>query len=103
MSRQLWSILKLASCVLCSFSSAFQALCECALQTPYDSLKLGMLSVLSTLSGTIAVKHYFSIASGKEKIHGWGASPLVHVAVSGGFFYQALDSGKVSVSCLVIW
>ncbi|XP_019491002.1 PREDICTED: integrator complex subunit 7 [Hipposideros armiger] len=41
-----------------------QALCECALQTPYDSLKLGMLSVLSTLSGTIAVKHYFSIASG---------------------------------------
>ncbi|XP_036128734.1 integrator complex subunit 7 isoform X1 [Molossus molossus] len=41
-----------------------QVLCECALQTPYDSLKLGMLSVLSTLSGTIAVKHYFSIASG---------------------------------------
>ncbi|KFO25435.1 Integrator complex subunit 7 [Fukomys damarensis] len=39
-----------------------QALCECALQTPYDSLKLGMLSVLSTLSGTIAIKHYFSIA-----------------------------------------
>uniref|UniRef100_A0A8C0KLN2 Integrator complex subunit 7 n=1 Tax=Canis lupus dingo TaxID=286419 RepID=A0A8C0KLN2_CANLU len=36
-----------------------QALCECALQTPYDSLKLGMLSVLSTLSGTIAIKHYF--------------------------------------------
>ncbi|KAM5239120.1 integrator complex subunit 7 isoform 1-T1 [Ctenodactylus gundi] len=41
-----------------------QALCECALQTPYDSLKLGMLSVLSTLSGTIAIKHYFSIAPG---------------------------------------
>ncbi|XP_023565969.1 integrator complex subunit 7 isoform X3 [Octodon degus] len=41
-----------------------QALCECALQTPYDSLKLGMLSVLSTLSGTIAIKQYFSIASG---------------------------------------
>ncbi|XP_023565968.1 integrator complex subunit 7 isoform X2 [Octodon degus] len=40
-----------------------QALCECALQTPYDSLKLGMLSVLSTLSGTIAIKQYFSIAS----------------------------------------
>ncbi|EGW08350.1 Integrator complex subunit 7 [Cricetulus griseus] len=39
-----------------------QALCECALQTPYDSLKLGMLSVLSTLSGTIAIKHYFSAA-----------------------------------------
>ncbi|XP_069315391.1 integrator complex subunit 7 isoform X1 [Eulemur rufifrons] len=41
-----------------------QALCECALQIPHDSLKLGMLSVLSTLSGTIAIKHYFSIAPG---------------------------------------
>ncbi|XP_003800568.1 integrator complex subunit 7 isoform X2 [Otolemur garnettii] len=41
-----------------------QALCECALQIPYDSLKLGMLSVLSTLSGTIAIKHYFSVAPG---------------------------------------
>ncbi|KAL4700150.1 hypothetical protein H8957_000094 [Semnopithecus entellus] len=41
-----------------------QALCECALQTPYDSLKLGMLSVLSTLSGTIAIKHYFSTVPG---------------------------------------
>ncbi|XP_050807748.1 integrator complex subunit 7 isoform X3 [Gopherus flavomarginatus] len=41
-----------------------QALCECALQTPYDSLKLGMLSVLSTLSGTIAIKQYFSVAPG---------------------------------------
>ncbi|XP_063159431.1 integrator complex subunit 7 [Candoia aspera] len=41
-----------------------EALCECALQTPYDSLKLGMLSVLSTLSGTIAIKQYFSIAPG---------------------------------------
>lgn len=47
-----------------------QALCECALQTPYDSLKLGMLSVLATLSGTIAVKHYFSIAAGNV-----GSSP----------------------------
>ncbi|NXW61066.1 INT7 protein, partial [Eurystomus gularis] len=41
-----------------------QALCESALQTPYDSLKLGMLSVLSTLSGTIAIKQYFSSAPG---------------------------------------
>ncbi|XP_057626104.1 integrator complex subunit 7 isoform X3 [Chionomys nivalis] len=41
-----------------------QALCECALQTPYDSLKLGMLSVLSTLSGTIAIRHYFSVVPG---------------------------------------
>uniref|UniRef100_G3UJU2 Integrator complex subunit 7 n=1 Tax=Loxodonta africana TaxID=9785 RepID=G3UJU2_LOXAF len=47
-----------------------QALCECALQTPYDSLKLGMLSVLATLSGTIAVKHYFSLAPGNA-----GSSP----------------------------
>ncbi|XP_016835193.2 integrator complex subunit 7 isoform X1 [Cricetulus griseus] len=47
-----------------------QALCECALQTPYDSLKLGMLSVLSTLSGTIAIKHYFSAAPGNV-----GSSP----------------------------
>ncbi|KAM4814927.1 integrator complex subunit 7 isoform 2-T2 [Thomomys bottae] len=47
-----------------------QALCECALQTPYDSLKLGMLSVLSTLSGTIATKHYFSTAPGNV-----GSSP----------------------------
>ncbi|XP_067845048.1 integrator complex subunit 7 [Heptranchias perlo] len=36
-----------------------QSLCECALQSPYDSLKLGTLSVLSTLSGTIAVKQYY--------------------------------------------
>ncbi|NXC13684.1 INT7 protein, partial [Corythaeola cristata] len=41
-----------------------QALCESALHTPYDSLKLGMLSVLSTLSGTIAIKQYFSNAPG---------------------------------------
>ncbi|NXC86579.1 INT7 protein, partial [Cercotrichas coryphoeus] len=39
-----------------------QALCESALNTPYDSLKMGMLSVLSTLSGTIAIKQYFSTA-----------------------------------------
>lgn len=49
------------------YLSAFQALCECALHTPYDSLKLGMLSVLSTLSGTIAIKHYFSVVPGKAK------------------------------------
>ncbi|KAG7460767.1 hypothetical protein MATL_G00202430 [Megalops atlanticus] len=41
-----------------------QALCECALSIPYNSLKLGMLSVLSTLSGTIAIKQYFSPAAG---------------------------------------
>ncbi|KAJ7407037.1 hypothetical protein WISP_129359 [Willisornis vidua] len=41
-----------------------QALCESALHTPYDSLKMGMLSVLSTLSGTIAIKQYFSSAPG---------------------------------------
>ncbi|XP_078085952.1 integrator complex subunit 7 [Mustelus asterias] len=41
-----------------------QSLCECALQTPYDSLKLGTLSVLSTLSGTIAMKQYYYNSQG---------------------------------------
>lgn len=39
-------------------------LCECALTIPYNSLKLGMLAVLSTLSGTIAIKQYFSNVGG---------------------------------------
>ncbi|MEE6473988.1 hypothetical protein FKM82_010240 [Ascaphus truei] len=43
-----------------------QALCECALQTPYDGLKLGMLSVLSTLSGSVAIKQYFNAAPGTK-------------------------------------
>ncbi|KAF4099234.1 integrator complex subunit 7 [Onychostoma macrolepis] len=42
-----------------------QVLCECALSTPYNSLKLGMLSVLSTLSGTIAIKQYVSPNTGE--------------------------------------
>ncbi|KAJ1157435.1 hypothetical protein NDU88_010147 [Pleurodeles waltl] len=41
-----------------------QALCECALLTPYDSLKFGILSVLSTLSGTIAIKQNINTAPG---------------------------------------
>lgn len=57
-----------------------------------------MLSVLSTLSGTIAIKHYFSIASGKEKkgedIWIMCFSP---VDGSGGFFCKALESRTVSV------
>ncbi|XP_015243468.1 PREDICTED: integrator complex subunit 7 [Cyprinodon variegatus] len=40
-----------------------QTLCECALTIPYNSLKLGMLAVLSTLSGSIAIKQYFSNAA----------------------------------------
>ncbi|XP_034018652.1 integrator complex subunit 7 [Thalassophryne amazonica] len=40
-----------------------QTLCECALTSPYNSLKLGTLAVLSTLSGTIAIKQYFSGSS----------------------------------------
>ncbi|XP_074078713.1 integrator complex subunit 7 [Macrotis lagotis] len=56
-----------------------QVLCECALQTPYDSLKLGMLSVLSTLSGTIAIKHYFSAAPGNT-ITSPRSSDLVRLA-----------------------
>ncbi|KAI7800044.1 integrator complex subunit 7 [Triplophysa rosa] len=43
-----------------------QVLCECALNTPYNSLKLGMLSVLSTLSGTIAIKQYFNPNTGES-------------------------------------
>uniref|UniRef100_A0A8C5P0F2 Integrator complex subunit 7 n=1 Tax=Jaculus jaculus TaxID=51337 RepID=A0A8C5P0F2_JACJA len=56
-----------------------QVLCECALQTPYDSLKLGMLSVLSTLSGTIAIKHYFSTVPGNVG-SSIGSSDLVRLA-----------------------
>uniref|UniRef100_A0A3Q3LV87 Integrator complex subunit 7 n=1 Tax=Labrus bergylta TaxID=56723 RepID=A0A3Q3LV87_9LABR len=41
-----------------------QTLCECALSSPYNSLKLGMLAVLSTLSGTIAIKQYFNNMTG---------------------------------------
>ncbi|XP_058234962.1 integrator complex subunit 7 [Hemibagrus wyckioides] len=43
-----------------------QTLCESALSTPYDGLKLGMASVLSTLSGTIAIKQYFSPTTGES-------------------------------------
>ncbi|KAG7508348.1 integrator complex subunit 7 [Solea senegalensis] len=45
-----------------------QALCECALTSPYISLKLGMLAVLSTLSGTIAIKQYFSNMTGASSV-----------------------------------
>lgn len=41
-----------------------QILCECALNSPYNNLKLGMLSVLSILSGTIAIKQYFNSGTG---------------------------------------
>lgn len=44
--------------------SPLQTLCECALASPYISLKLGMLAVLSTLSETIAIKQYFSSMTG---------------------------------------
>ncbi|KAJ3606218.1 hypothetical protein NHX12_025738 [Muraenolepis orangiensis] len=43
-----------------------QTLCECALTSPYSSLKLGMLAVLSTLSGTIAIKQYFNPVTDKD-------------------------------------
>uniref|UniRef100_A0A665WFH6 Integrator complex subunit 7 n=1 Tax=Echeneis naucrates TaxID=173247 RepID=A0A665WFH6_ECHNA len=45
-----------------------QTLCECALTSPYNSLKLGMLAVLSTLSGTIAIKQYFSNMTGGSSV-----------------------------------
>lgn len=46
------------------FVLSLQTLCECALTSPYNSLKLGMLAVLSTLSGTIAIKQYFNNMTG---------------------------------------
>uniref|UniRef100_A0A667Y3N1 Integrator complex subunit 7 n=1 Tax=Myripristis murdjan TaxID=586833 RepID=A0A667Y3N1_9TELE len=45
-----------------------QTLCECALTSPYNSLKLGMLAVLSTLSGTIAIKQYLSPVTGSSSV-----------------------------------
>lgn len=45
-----------------------QTLCECALSSPYNSLKLGMLAVISTLSGTIAIKQYFSKPAGSTPV-----------------------------------
>ncbi|KAM4601317.1 integrator complex subunit 7 [Polymixia lowei] len=45
-----------------------QTLCECALTSPYNSLKLGMLAVLSTLSGTIAIKQYFHPVTGSTLV-----------------------------------
>uniref|UniRef100_A0A8C4EZS5 Integrator complex subunit 7 n=1 Tax=Dicentrarchus labrax TaxID=13489 RepID=A0A8C4EZS5_DICLA len=45
-----------------------QTLCECALTSPYNSLKLGMLAVLSTLSGTIAIKQYFNNMTGGSSV-----------------------------------
>ncbi|XP_072310167.1 integrator complex subunit 7 [Eucyclogobius newberryi] len=45
-----------------------QTLCECALSCPYNSLKLGMLAVISTLSGTIAIKLYFNKTPGSSSV-----------------------------------
>ncbi|TWW68712.1 Integrator complex subunit 7 [Takifugu flavidus] len=45
-----------------------QTLCECALTSPYIILKLGMMAVLSTLSGTIAIKQYLSNMTGSPSI-----------------------------------
>uniref|UniRef100_A0A674N1J2 Integrator complex subunit 7 n=1 Tax=Takifugu rubripes TaxID=31033 RepID=A0A674N1J2_TAKRU len=45
-----------------------QTLCECALASPYIILKLGMMAVLSTLSGTIAIKQYLSNMTGSPSI-----------------------------------
>lgn len=43
---------------------SLQTLCECALNSPYIILKLGMMAVLSTLSGTIAIKQYLNNMTG---------------------------------------
>uniref|UniRef100_H3CZJ0 Integrator complex subunit 7 n=1 Tax=Tetraodon nigroviridis TaxID=99883 RepID=H3CZJ0_TETNG len=45
-----------------------QTLCECALSSPYIILKLGMMAVLSTLSGTIAIKQYLSNMTGSTSV-----------------------------------
>lgn len=49
--------------IVCFFIS-LQTLCECALNSPYIILKLGMMAVLSTLSGTIAIKQYLGNMTG---------------------------------------
>lgn len=57
------SLMSLGSDVVSS-----QTLCECALTSPYIILKLGMMAVLSTLSGTIAIKQYLSNMTGYAKV-----------------------------------
>uniref|UniRef100_A0A8C8DY16 Integrator complex subunit 7 n=1 Tax=Oryzias sinensis TaxID=183150 RepID=A0A8C8DY16_9TELE len=57
-----------------------QTLCECALAIPYNSLKLGMLAVLSTLSGTIAIKQYFSNPAGDNSTVSPQLTDLVKLA-----------------------
>ncbi|CAB1342697.1 unnamed protein product [Coregonus sp. 'balchen'] len=52
-----------------------QTLCECVLSSPSNSLKLGMLSVLSTLSETIAIKHNLAVAA-------HGVTVLANIAIS---------------------
>lgn len=62
-----------------------------------------MVSVLSTLSGTIAIKHYFSAAPGKAEgglLCGRWAEFLLHVCVPHGLLCKALKPGRVSVSAL---
>ncbi|XP_048107303.1 LOW QUALITY PROTEIN: integrator complex subunit 7 [Alosa alosa] len=57
-----------------------QTLCECALSSPYNSLKLGMLSVLSALSGTIAIKQYLSSGAGGSSSPSPRQTDLVRLA-----------------------
>lgn len=84
---------------VCNMNMCLQTLCECALSSPYNSLKLGMLAVLSTLSGTIAIKQYFSNITGAVCIY----SALSSLVCVGGKeqqwadLYSSHHSGSSSV------
>ncbi|XP_073528083.1 integrator complex subunit 7 isoform X2 [Phyllobates terribilis] len=80
-----------------------QALCECALQTPYDSLKLGMVTVLSTLSGSISIKQYLSsppdhMALEKDAVFGLESLLVLSSQDSSAGAQQTL---KTALSCMV--
>lgn len=60
-------VCRIAYCMITFFLS-LQTLCECALNSPYIILKLGMMAVLSTLSGTIAIKQYLRNMTGCTSI-----------------------------------
>ena len=76
-----------------------QTLCECALTSPYTSLKLGMLAVLSTLSGTIAIKQYFNPGPGETA----GPRALARLKINIGckLFLKSHTSTLGSLFCRV--
>lgn len=60
----LWRVVDFTPLLWSGVVVSLQTLCECALNSPYIILKLGMMAVLSTLSGTIAIKQYLSNMTG---------------------------------------